>query len=60
MHAIVAQQVRVGFHRAEVVDTDDLDVLAPGFDDGAQDVTADAAEAINTNTNGHVLTPTVQ
>ena len=44
MHAVVAQQVRVGLDRAEIVDGDDLDVLALGFSDGAQDVAADAAE----------------
>ena len=28
MHAVVAQEVRIGFHRTQIVDGDDLDVLA--------------------------------
>ena len=46
---VVAQQVRVGFDRAEVVDGDDFDVLAVGLDDGAQDIAADAAETVDGN-----------
>ena len=44
VHGVVAQQMGVGLDRAEIVDADDLDVLAAGFDDGAQHVAADAAE----------------
>ena len=55
MHAVVAQQMRVGLDRAEVVDADDLDVLAARLDDGAQDIAADAAEAVDRDTNGHLL-----
>ena len=54
MHAVEAQQVRVGLDRAEIVDGDHLDVLAAGFGDGAQDVAADAAEAIDGNAYRHV------
>ena len=35
MHGIEAQQMRIGFHRGEIVDPDDLDVFAIGFDNGA-------------------------
>ena len=45
----------VGLDRAEIVDADDLDVGAAGFDDGAEDVPADAAEAVDANPDGHVL-----
>ena len=54
---VVAQQMRVGLDRAEIVDGDDLDVLAAGLDDGAQDVAADAAESVDGNPNGHVSLP---
>ena len=53
VHAVEAQQMRVGFHRAEIVDADDLDVRALGLGDGAQDVAADAAEAIDGNADSH-------
>ena len=57
MDRIVAQQVSVGFNRAEVVDGDDFDIGAAGFDDGAQDVAADAAEAVNGNFYSHLQSP---
>jgi hypothetical protein len=52
---IEAQQMGVGLDRAEIVDRDDFDVLAAGFDDGAQDVAADAAEAVDGNLDSHLL-----
>src|SRR5690606_38210721 len=55
VHAVVAQQVRVGLDRAEIVDGDDVDVLAAGFIDGAQDVAADATETVDGNSDSHVL-----
>jgi len=39
--------------RREVVDGDDFDVIALGFDDGAQNIAADAAEPVNGNANRH-------
>ena len=53
VHAVVAQQMRVGFDRAEIVDADHLDVLAAGFGDGAQDVAADAAKSVDGDPNCH-------
>src|SRR5690606_2111917 len=53
MHAVIAHQVGVGLDRAEVVDGDDVDVLAAGFIDGADDVAADAAETVDGNLHGH-------
>ena len=47
VHAVEAQQVGVGLDRAEIVDRHDLDVVAAGFDDGAQHVAADAAEPVD-------------
>ena len=57
MHEVEAEQMGVGLDRAEIVDADDLDVLAPGFDDGAQDVAADAAEPVDRDPNGHFPVP---
>ena len=51
---IVAQQMGVGLDRAEIVDGDDFDVGAAGFDDGAKDVAADAAETVDGNLDCHV------
>ena len=42
VYAVEAEQVGVGFDRAEVVDADDLDVVASRFENGTQDVAADA------------------
>ena len=49
VHAVVAQQMRVGLDRREIVDGDDFDVVAAGFDDGAQDIAADAAKPVDGN-----------
>ena len=57
MHAVVAQQMRIGLDRAEIVDGDDVDVLAAGFMDGAQDVAADAAKSVDGNSDGHFSLP---
>ena len=35
MNAVVAQQVRVGLDRTQIVQGNDFDVLAIGFGDGA-------------------------
>ena len=50
---IVTQQMGVGLDRAEVVDGNDFDVGAAGFDDGAQNVAADAAKAVDGNFYSH-------
>src|SRR6476659_8191987 len=47
MYGIVAKQVCVGLDRGEIVDGEDLDVLAPGLDGGAQNVAADAAKSVD-------------
>jgi hypothetical protein len=36
MHGIVAEQVRVGFRRPQIVNRHDLQILAPRFRDRAQ------------------------
>ena len=57
MHGIEAKQVRIGLDRREVVDGDDLDILAGGLDDRAQNIAADAAEPVDGNANRHVSLP---
>jgi len=54
VHRIVLEQMGVGLNRAEVVDGDDLDVLAAGFVDGAQDEAADAAETVDRDFYGNI------
>jgi hypothetical protein len=45
--------MRIGFHRTQIVDGDHLDIGAAGFDDGAQDIASDAAEAVDGDFDGH-------
>ncbi len=47
MDGIVAQKMRVGLDRAEIIDRHDVNVGAAGFVDRPNDVAADAAEAID-------------
>ena len=51
MHRIEAQEMRVGLDRRQVVDGDDLDIIALRFHDGAQHVAADAAEPVDGDPN---------
>ena len=53
MHGIVAQEMRVRFHGSEIVDADDNDVLAARFQDRPQHQAADAAKAVDCDTNCH-------
>ena len=53
MHGVEAQQMRVGLDRAEIVDADDLDILAAGLGDGPQDVAADAAKPVDRDPDCH-------
>ena len=53
MDAVEAQQMRVGLDRAEIVDRHDLDVLAAGFDDRAQNVAPDAPEPVDRHPYRH-------
>ena len=50
---IVAQQVRVGLHVAQVVEGDDGKIGAAGFVNCAQDVAADPPEAVDGDANRH-------
>ena len=57
MHAVIAQQMRVGLDRSQIVHGDDLDVAAAALDDRAQYQTPDAAEAVDRDSQSHSLTP---
>jgi hypothetical protein len=49
----MTEEVGVGLDRAEIVQGHDFDVSAAGFDDGAQNIAANAAEAIDGNSYSH-------
>ena len=51
MHAVIAQQMGVGLHRAQIVDRHDLDIAAAAFHDRPKHQPSDAAEAVNCNPN---------
>ncbi|MCY1298930.1 hypothetical protein D9M70_484390 [compost metagenome] len=51
---VIAQQVGVGFNGAEIVDGNDFDVGAAGFDDRAEHVAADAAKTVDCDFYCHI------
>src|SRR5690349_16755753 len=53
VNRIVAQQMRIGFHRRQVVHGDDFDVAAFRLDNGAQNIAPNPAKSIDDNTHGH-------
>src|SRR4029077_259907 len=54
VHGVVARQMGVGLGVAQVVDGDELQVVAlPAFIVRAQDVAADAAVAVDGDSNAH-------
>ena len=55
MHAVVPQQVRIGFDRAEIIDPNDVDLGVPMLVSRAQDEAADAAETVDRNPHSHGL-----
>ena len=55
MHAVEAQQMGVGLHRAQIIDGHDLNVLAARLDNGAQHIAADAAKPIDRNLHHDVF-----
>ena len=57
MNAVIPEQMRVGLDRPEIVDGNDVDVLAAGFIDGAHDIAADAAKSVDGNSDGHIHSP---
>ena len=57
MHAVVFKEMRVGRDGPEIVNRNDLDVLAPGLVQRAQDQPADAPKAVDGDPNCHGLAP---
>ena len=53
MHAVEAQQMRIGLDRAEVVDCHNVNVFAAGLYNGAQHKTPDSSEAVDCNPYRH-------
>jgi len=53
VHRIIAQQMGVGLDRPEIVDRDDLEVVAPALVDGPQNQPTDTAETVDRDANGH-------
>ncbi len=53
MYRIVAQQMRVGLDRAQVVGRHHFDVAPPALHDGAEHKASDAAEAVDCDADGH-------
>ena len=53
MYAVVFEEVRRSVDRAAVVDRDKLNIVAPAFDDGSGDETADPAKSTDGDTCGH-------
>ena len=56
VRCVVPGQVGIGIRRAEIVDRDDLDILAAAFIQRAQHVAADAAVAVDANLDCSSLT----
>ena len=54
MDAVVAQEVRVGLHRAQIVNGDDLNVLAAGLHNSAQHKPPNPAEAVDRYLGNHL------
>ncbi len=50
MDRVIAQQMRIGFHRTQVVDRNHFDIRAIIFDDRAQDIAADTAKTVDGDT----------
>jgi hypothetical protein len=53
VHAVVFEEMRIGRDGAEVIDRDDLNVLALGLVRRAQDQPANAAKAVDRNSDCH-------
>ena len=53
MDAVVLQQVRVGVVVGQIVDRDDLDIVAARFVNSPQHQPADTAKSIDGNLNSH-------
>ena len=57
MHAVIAEQMGVCFHAAEIVDRDRHDIGATAFDDRAQYEATNAPEPVDGYFDGHEAVP---
>ena len=57
MNGVIAQKMRIGFHRTQIVDGDDMQVSASRFDNESQNIAANAPEAVDRHSHGHLKTP---
>src|SRR5258708_32913128 len=55
MHRIVAQQMRIGLDRPEIVERHDFDIASSTLHDGAQHEASDASKAVDRNAYCHSL-----
>jgi hypothetical protein len=55
MNAVEPQEMRVGFDWAKIVESDDLDIGAAGFHNGAQDIAPNAPETVDRDFDCHFL-----
>ena len=53
MHGIESQQMGIGLDRTEIVDGDDLNVVAIRFGNCAQDIPADTSKSVDSDFNRH-------
>src|SRR5438309_1659643 len=59
MHAVVAEQMRIGLGAAEVIDRDRYQIVAPALDHGAQYEAPNASEPVDGDLHGHGCFPSV-
>ena len=57
MHAVIAEQMGIGFHAAEVVDGDRFDIRAPALHQRAQNQATDAAKPVDRYLDRHKIFP---
>jgi hypothetical protein len=57
MNGIALRQVGIDLGIAQIIDSHNLDILAAGFEQGAQYIPANTAIAIDSNFNRHALSP---
>ena len=55
MHGIESQQMGIGLDRAEIIDGDDLNVLAVRFGNCPQDIPPDTSKSVDRDFNRHIF-----
>ena len=57
MHTVILQHMRIGFDTAQIVNRNDIDILAATFDNPAQHQTTDTSKSVNGYIYCHVFSP---